>query len=175
MCTRKIGPIKDDRWIVSFAEHFRDRNERDYVMFMIGIYTGVSMREILELKVSDITKSHIILPSKAREQDRKMIMNPTLKKIIGEYIYGKKKKCLLFPSRHKTKTGKEKPVSMRQVHHILQKAGRDIGYQEKIGTYSLRKTFGYRYYQQYQDIETLKVILNHSTNAETMEFIGVSK
>lgn len=44
-----------------------------------------------------------------------------------------------------------------------------------IGTHTMRKTFGYKYYRQFRDIPTLMRILNHSSQAVTIRYIGLEE
>ena len=71
--------------------------------------------------------------------------------------------------------GVNKPLSRVQGYNIIQeiKEGCKIRYQ--IGTHTLRKTFGYWFYKQYGDVVALQRILNHSTPAMTLIYIGMQK
>ena len=44
-----------------------------------------------------------------------------------------------------------------------------------LGTHSLRKTFGYHYYQKTNDIAILQDIFNHSDPAITLRYIGINE
>jgi integrase len=43
---------------------------------------------------------------------------------------------------------------------------------EEVGTHTLRKTFGYHFYQQTKDVAMLQEIFNHSSPAITLKYIG---
>ena len=45
----------------------------------------------------------------------------------------------------------------------------------KIGTHTLRKTFGYHFYKQYKDVVMLQKIFNHSNPAITLRYIGIEQ
>lgn len=75
----------------------------------------------------------------------------------------------LFPSERT-----EKHISRFQVDRILKKAGANIGL-ENIGTHTMRKTFGYWFYKRTKDIATLQKMLNHSSQRETMIYIGLEQ
>ncbi|WP_342668518.1 tyrosine-type recombinase/integrase [Cytobacillus solani] len=45
----------------------------------------------------------------------------------------------------------------------------------EIGTHTLRKTFGYHFYQKYKDVAVLQQIFNHSSPAVTMRYIGINQ
>ncbi|MBP5615545.1 MAG: tyrosine-type recombinase/integrase, partial [Alphaproteobacteria bacterium] len=44
-----------------------------------------------------------------------------------------------------------------------------------FGTHTLRKTFGYHFYRQFNDIVMLQKILNHSHPAITLRYIGIEQ
>lgn len=170
---RAMEPIREDEWFVAFAEALKEANERNYIMFMIGVYTGLRISDILPLRVVDVSGSHTVLLEKKTKKHKRIIMHPTLRRAISKYIEGMDRTDLLLPSRNKTKTGKEKPISRRQALHILQTTAKEIGYEGRMGTHSLRKTFGFRHYQQYKDVAELQIIFNHNNQYETLKYIGV--
>lgn len=57
----------------------------------------------------------------------------------------------------------------------MNKAARMVGIKGKIGTHTLRKTFGCHFYQQYNDIVMLQKIFNHSTPSITLRYIGIEQ
>ena len=57
--------------------------------------------------------------------------------------------------------------------HISQ--ARAVGIQDRIGTHTLRKTFGYHAYQTGIDISILQKIFNHTAQSVTMRYIGITQ
>ena len=55
----------------------------------------------------------------------------------------------------------------------MKKAAKAVGVPYNVGTHSLRKTFGYRYYKTTGDLDTLQRIFNHSSSLITMRYIGL--
>jgi site-specific recombinase XerD len=41
--------------------------------------------------------------------------------------------------------------------------------------YTLRKTFGYHFYQRTKDVATLQMIFNHSHPSITLRYIGINQ
>ena len=57
----------------------------------------------------------------------------------------------------------------------LNVAARSVGITERIGTHSLRKTFGFFAYQQGIDLTMIQKLLNHSSQTETLRYIGITQ
>src|SRR5574344_1850341 len=78
------------------------------------------------------------------------------------------------------KTGKHKkfPINSKLkdlINKFINEAYRYIGMDCKIGTHSLRKTFGYHHYQQFKDVVLLQKIFNHSSPSTTLRYIGIEQ
>ena len=50
-------PIKDKRTIQDMQEYLKFHNERDYILFIIGITTGYRSQDLVDLKIRDIEKA----------------------------------------------------------------------------------------------------------------------
>ncbi len=75
----------------------------------------------------------------------------------------------LFKSRQAYKA-----ITRQRAYQILQ----DVAVEFRInnfGTHSLRKTFGYHFYQKTKDVVTLQEIFNHSHSSVTLRYIGVNR
>lgn len=46
---------------------------------------------------------------------------------------------------------------------------------DSIGTHTLRKTFGYHFYQKYKDLALLQELFNHSAPSVTLRYIGINQ
>lgn len=166
-----VQPIKDIELVHDIADYMKARNERDYIMFLIGIHSGLRISDILKLHVRDVRgKDRITIREKKTGKERRFPINSYLKKKLGNYIEGKEDYEYLFPSRQ----GKNKPISRQQAYNIMSAAGREFGL-DSIGTHTLRKTFGYHMYRQTKDAVTIQKILNHSSIEITMRYIGVTQ
>lgn len=70
--------------------------------------------------------------------------------------------------------GENQHITRFRAYVILNIAGQKCGLEE-IGTHTLRKTFGYHYYQQTRDIATLQELFNHSSPSITLKYIGINQ
>jgi integrase len=46
---------------------------------------------------------------------------------------------------------------------------------DEIGTHTLRKTFGYLFYQKTKDVAQLQELFNHSAPSVTLRYIGINQ
>ena len=134
-----VEPIRDINTVMDIADYLKSKNERDYVMFMFGIYTGLRISDILKFRVRDVKgKDAIYLREKKTGKEKRFPLNAELKPIIEDYISDKKDYEYLFKS---CRSG-NKAISRQQAYKILSVAGRKFNI-DKVGTHTLRKTFGY--------------------------------
>lgn len=166
-----VEPIRDMNLVFDVADYLKVRNERDYVMFMFGIYTGLRISDILKLRVRDVKgKKFIYMREEKTDKEKKFPINEDLIPILENYIKDKKDYEYLF----KSKKGLNKPITRECAYHVLKNAAKEFGL-DNIGTHTLRKTFGYFLYQSTHDVVTIKEILNHSDIAITLRYIGVNQ
>jgi integrase len=58
----KVDPIRDKSLIEEIKTELLKDNYRNYLLFVLGINTGLRIGDILKLKVQDVrNKTHIIL------------------------------------------------------------------------------------------------------------------
>lgn len=137
---------------------------------MFGIYTGLRISDILKFRVRDVRdKDAVYIREKKTGKEKRFPINAELKPVIKDYIYGKDDYEYLFKSPRGNR-----PITRQQAYNILSEAGRQFDI-DKIGTHTLRKTFGYHMYQQTHDAVTIKEILNHSDISITLRYIGINQ
>ncbi len=165
-----VQPIRDMGIVVDIAEYLKEQSERNYLMFMFGIYSGLRISDILSFRVRDVRgKDYISVREKKTGKEKRFPINRELKKAIKHYIEYKDDWEFLFenPNTHK-------PLSRQQAYNIMSEAGEKFGL-DKIGTHTLRKTFGYHLYQKTHDAAMLMKLFNHSDIHITLRYIGVEQ
>ena len=71
---------------------------------------------------------------------------------------------------------KNKGFLMRQqAYKIINDVAKSVGIKEKIGTHTLRKTFGYHAYNNGYDITLIQKLFNHSSPSVTLRYIGITQ
>lgn len=167
----KVEPIRDEKKIAELKTELKKQNYRDYIMFEVGINTGFRISDILKLKVNDLRdKIHITIKEGKTGKEKKSFINEKLKSKLDAYIKGMENSEYLFQSRK----GENKPITRVQAYRVLKKTADKMGI-EKVGTHTLRKTFGYHHYQQNKDVALLQDLFNHSAPSITLEYIGINQ
>lgn len=158
----EVQPIKNKRDIERMKQSL---NGRDLLLFILGINTNLRISDLLRLTREDIVDNTIILKeSKTGKTKRIHLGDKTIEQITPLLPNA----GTLFPSR---KGGK--PISRQQAWRTLSAAAERAGLNIEFGTHSLRKTFAYHAYKQGVDLALLMRILNHSSQRETLRYIGI--
>lgn len=166
-----VQPIRDTDILKNIERFLKESKTRNYIMFLLGIYTGLRVSDIIKLRVKDVAgKSHLIIRENKTGKNKRVQINPVLKKALKSYIADKHPNEYLIRS----KKGKNKPISRTQAYRILKDVANHFDLDE-IGTHSMRKTFGYHYYKQTKDVATLQRLFNHSTPEHTLRYIGIDQ
>lgn len=164
-----VQPIRDKQKIEDMKWALKTFcSERDYILFLIGINTGLRCGDIVKLKVSDVKgKKRIVVKEGKTKKPRTIHLNNIYSE-IQNYIKTLDSKWL-FPSRKG-----DGPITVTQAYRQLQKAA-DIAGVESVGTHTMRKTFGYWFYKKTRDVVKLQEILNHSSPSITLRYIGITE
>lgn len=166
-----VEPIRDREKVQDIADYLKSKNERDYVLWMFGIYTALRVSDILKMRVRDVkNKDYIIMREQKTNNERKFVINKKLRKAIDHYIKDKPGYELLFKSRQ----GQEKAISRQQAYNIIKEAAAHFGIYN-VGTHTMRKTFGYHMYMKTKDGMLLMKIFGHSDVHITLRYIGVEQ
>ncbi|WP_156994629.1 site-specific integrase [Bacillus thermotolerans] len=164
-----VQPIREKDKIEQMKTVLMHSSYRDYFLFCFGINTGLRISDILPMKVKDIKgKTHIILKETKTRKSKRLKLAPVAQRLVEDYVEGLHDEDYLFPSK---KGGK--PISRVQAYRVLNAAAEKVGIGE-IGTHTLRKTFGFHFYQQYKDVVLLQEIFNHSAPSVTLRYIGIN-
>ncbi|RKD75252.1 phage integrase family protein [Sinobaca qinghaiensis] len=160
---RTLAQIEDMKWALK-----RHCSERDYIMFLLGINTGLRISDLLNLKVQDIKSKKRIVIREGKTKKPRTIYLTNIYDELNNYLDTLNNSSWVFPSRKG-----DNAISRIQAHRQLKKGAdmADIPY--GISTHTMRKTFGYFYYKQTKDIASLQTILNHAHPKVTLRYIGI--
>lgn len=182
---KPANPIKDRDRVLDIQDYLKSRNERDYILFILGISTGYRSGDLVKLKVRDIKAAlnngyfEILEGKKANNKNiRRENIKPRIVKVIHnlevilrKYIKNKNDYECLFLSRN----GKNKHIEVSTVSRILKEAGMEFGL-KNISAHSMRKTFAYSIYVESNfDITLVKEMLGHNSIEETKRYLGLDR
>jgi len=166
-----VDPIRDSKKVEDISIYLRKGSERNYIMFILGINSGLRISDILKLRIKDIkNKEYINLREKKTGKQRIFPFNAFIKKELKNYCEEREMNEYLIKSRQNKNT----PLSRQMAYKIIREAGESQGI-GNLGTHSMRKTFGYHFYKQYKDVVTLQKIFNHADPSITLHYIGIEQ
>jgi integrase len=174
-----VEPIRKKSDLEDIKRILKGRSLRDYALFVLGINSGLRISDLLSLKVEDVLdpgSRRLKIADRIRMREKKtgkvkdFPLNTPARSALSEYLNTRRpdKGDPLFPSRK----GKG-PLTTRQAHRILSDAAKEVGIHERIGTHTMRKTFCYHAYKKGVDISRLQKLLNHSSQTETLRYMGI--
>lgn len=163
-----VAPIKDDETLQKFKDKLRQMDEKYYVMFEIGVGTGMQLQDILKLKVSDVRgKDSLEVRIGTRQIRRTFVFSEAFRADLERFTAQKDDEEYLIIGHASSKEA----LSREQAYRALKGAGRSIGL-ASIGAQTMRKTFAWRYYKESGDIYYLQNLLNHASPSITYRYIG---
>ena len=176
-----VQPIRDVKKIEAMKKSLlsdKVHGIRNHLLFVLGINSGLRISDLLNLTVGDVLedghpKQAISLREQKTGKEKVFPINKNAANAIKmhlEKLGAYNQNDPLFASRKGNR-----PISRVQAWEILNNAAEDVGITESIGTHSLRKTFGYHAFRAGVGIERLQSILNHSSPAITLRYIGITQ
>ncbi|WP_053361763.1 tyrosine-type recombinase/integrase [Bacillus sp. FJAT-27251] len=172
-----VDPIKDIKNINAIKKELRKNSQRDVLLFVFGINTGIRVSDLLSLKVSDVwdgksVKEFLYIKDGKGKETKAFFLNENIKQELESYLHQHD----LRDSDYLFKSKKDNlPISRQQAYRIIHNAARKVGVEGKVGTHTLRKTFGYHAYRKGIAISILMFIYNHHTPGDTLRYIGIDK
>ena len=163
-----VSPIKDDETLEKFKEELRKVDDKYYILFEIGVGTGLQLQEILKFRNKDIRDKDTIEACIGTKNIRRTFNIPKdLKEIIREFTEGKDPDAFLIQGHASSSTA----LSREQAYRVFKGVGKGMGL-NSIGAQTMRKTFAWRYYKATNDIYYLQNLLNHASPSITYRYIG---
>ena len=186
-----VLPIKDSQILTQVLETLRDNfkyGRRNYTIFQVGKATLLRVSDVISLKKSDVynekgevMKNAYIIDRKTKKPNtlylrpvendllvyqnwlmKYQMQNPDSKVYDSEW---------LFPSFAKP----QNHISGHTYYEVMQRVGDLLGL-NYLGTHTMRKTGAYRVYEQSNhNIGLVMKLLNHSSEAVTLNYLGLDQ
>jgi site-specific recombinase XerD len=175
-----VGPLTDISQINAIKRVLRQQSQRDLLLFVLGINTGLKISELLSLKVNDVWdkgegekgKEFLFIHGKKSGEERAFYLNNKVQVELKKYISltSLQERDYLFRSQKN-----DQSISRQHAYRIIKQAAKKAGIPGKIGTNTLSKTFGYHAYRKGIAVSILREIFHHHSPAETLRYIGIDK
>lgn len=158
--------------------------ERNSLMFIVGITTGLRQSDLTNLKASDINRyknGSIYVVEKKTGKGRSIAVHENVISKVREYMqkYSLCGNDRLFDSQ----TGGQ--MERHRWDRIIVKAAKDLGWNPILyGSHTIRKTYAYQFYMAankisrengYRALSILCKELHHSSEAITLAYIGIDE
>lgn len=163
-------------------------NVREAEAFFINCHMGLRVSDLLQLKFSDFEGTHELrILEKKTENTRKVKKYRTIPitEVMIESVeilrtwYAKKFPFLspvyLFQGTGNRVKSDVKPVTQKYVRDKIKEACDALGMEHNFATHTMRKTFGYHTYKMTGSLDDIQKIFGHSSQAQTLAYIGVTK
>jgi integrase len=189
----EVYPIKDKEQVKAMEQYFRNKvNEanginrkkaafRNLMMWVIGINLGLRASDLLELRWGDLLYSDGTYKDGSRKNEQKtdkfktFWFNKYVVDIIKEYL-DEFHPCTDL-DLHVFRSPEGGSIEVRTATKILKDAAEACEIKVNVGTHSMRKTFGYHFYNAHRDdvnaLTHLQRLFNHSSPQVTLAYIGI--
>lgn len=184
-----VEPIRDAELVNEIESRLKEgrgteKGWRQYMLFELGIYTGLRISDLAQLRVGDVRgRDSIAMVERKTKKQTHLPLSKKIQRICNRELKGLPSDRFIFLSSHKTKPtrehpeirmGQEKPIDRRTAYNYVADIARDVGIDYKVGCHTLRKTFGYHFYKSTRKIGLLTIWFNHSSEQVTKRYIGIN-
>jgi len=178
-----VLPIKDSNILTSVQETLLDSfraGRRNYTIFQLGKATLLRVSDVMQLKKTDVFNADGSIKQNAFIHDQKtgkantLYLKPVHSDLLTYYNWLQKQNIIsewLFPSIQHP----ERHITEKQFYKVMAKVGNLLGI-NYLGTHTMRKTGAYRVYMQSNyNIGLVMQLLNHSSEAMTLTYLGLDQ
>ncbi|OTA80161.1 integrase [Limosilactobacillus reuteri] len=178
-----VLPIKDSNILHEVQDTLLNNfryGRRNYTIFQLGKATLLRVSDVLAFRRNEIYESDGTIRKNAYIRDKKtgkpnvLYLKPVNQDLIDYFNWLTKNNIQsewLFPSiKHP-----DRHISEKQFYKIMAKTGDLLGI-NYLGTHTMRKTGAYRVYVQTNyNIGLVMSLLNHSSEAMTLKYLGLDQ
>lgn len=178
-----VLPIKDSNILHEVQDTLLNNfryGRRNYTIFQVGKATLLRVSDVLALRRSEIYENNGSIKKNAYIRDKKtgkqntLYLKPVQNDLITYSQWLKDNNIdseWLFPSIKNP----DRHISEKQFYKIMVKTGDLLGI-NYLGTHTMRKTGAYRVYMQTNyNIGLVMSLLNHSSEAMTLKYLGLDQ
>ena len=187
-------PIKelDDIYLIS-NYLIQNGRYRDNMLFIVGINFGLRVSDLRMLRFSNLINDNFTFRNdfpvfeqktrntRKRKKNRYITINTAVIEAVTLYLQNTPDVALsdyLFKSESNRGGNSNKPLTIQSIDRILKGIANDLHLNIKMSTHTLRKTFCYHQMvmsnHDSRKLLLLQKMLNHSSPAQTLDYIGIT-
>ena len=155
---------------------------RDRALFVLGVYSGFRISELLSLRIKDVVQHGELLDRvtvqrrsmKGKGQSRSVVLHPKTKEALRPWLA-----TLLLADDNphgfvfRSRKGQNRPISRVQAHTVLRDAFNSCQLSGRLGTHSMRKTFANRAFENSgRDLLRTAKALGHKSVNSTISYLS---
>lgn len=175
----RVDPIRDAKDIRLIKKILAD-HPRNLALFVVGINTNLRASDLLRIKVGDVRYlkigEYFTLREKKTGKLRSITVNKAVFEVTADLIASipfVQDDDFLFQSRKKN-SASGGMLTVSYLNSLVKEWCREINLRGNYGAHTLRKTFGYIHRTVFgTDIPTLMEMFNHSSQRQTLTYLGI--
>lgn len=128
---RIMQPIRDIEMVDKMKRLLKQKDMRNWMLWVLGINTGLRISDLLPIRVKDVLGvDYLVVREKKTKKHRRILLNEELKDEIRHYVNyydWLTPDDLLFYSFHYSNVDGQRPISSVQAYRIMRDAGAELG------------------------------------------------
>lgn len=178
-----VLPIKDTNVLKNVQDTLLNSfraGRRNYTIFQLGKATLLRVSDVMQLQKADVFNADGTIKQNTFIHDQKtgkantLYLKPVHADLLAYYDWLQQQNLVsewLFPSIQHP----ERHITEKQFYKVMAKVGDLLGI-NYLGTHTMRKTGAYRVYMQSNyNIGLVMQLLNHSSEAMTLTYLGLDQ
>jgi len=170
----RVYPIKDLEIIKKMKDAMRKNGDmKILLLFTLGLNTAFRISDLLTFTYEELRGNRIIRKEKKTSKTKNIPVPPIVREVFSEIDDGTQTGYIFLSRSNRNKGGL---WTQQHIARELKFYASLAGFERNVGTHTMRKTFGYwRYVWSGKDLGLVQSLLNHSTSAETILYIGLDE
>ena len=186
-----VLPIKDTQMLNQVLTTLRDNfkyGQRNYTIFQVGKATLLRVSDVISLSKADVfeengdIKRNAYIVDKKTKKQNTLYLRPVESDLLKYQNWlmryqmdNPKMKVYDSPWLFPSFANPDNHISGHTYYEVMQKVGDLLGL-NYLGTHTMRKTGAYRVYEQSNhNIGLVMKLLNHSSEAVTLNYLGLDQ
>ncbi|MDB4224301.1 tyrosine-type recombinase/integrase [Granulosicoccus sp.] len=177
---REVEAVKTGEQRQQVEAHLAAQRRIYADIWKVGVNTALRISDLLSLTMDHVRALDPEQPAlNVVEQKtgklRKIVVNQTALDAMQRRLADYPDHVWLFQTDAVNRNRRQppKPINRRSVSRVFERVGLRIAPKVVLGTHSMRKTRGYAMHKAGRSIESIAKVLNHSSPAVTMRYIGL--